>query len=57
MLQVRTVIAVTGLSETSIRRKITAGKFPRPIKDGKRWTRWRAGDVNAWLAAKAGVGV
>ncbi|BEP61282.1 hypothetical protein GmRootV213_18360 [Variovorax sp. V213] len=53
LLKVQTVIGVTGLSESSIRRKVAAGKFPKPLKDGIRCTRWRAGDVTQWLRSKA----
>lgn len=53
LLKIQTVTAVTGLSESSIRRKVLAGHFPAPIKDGTRCTRWVAGPVTAWLRAKA----
>lgn len=52
LLKMQTVITVTGLSESSIRRKVADGKFPRPVKDGTRCTRWIAGDVTNWLRAK-----
>lgn len=53
LLKIQTVIGVTGLSESSIRRKVAEGKFPAPIKDGARCTRWVAGSVSNWLRAKA----
>ena len=53
LLKIQTVTAVTGLSESSIRRKMAAGLFPMPIKDGARCTRWVAGSVTTWLRAKA----
>ena len=52
LLKIQTVISVTGLSESTIRRKVAEGKFPKPIKDGTRCTRWVAGDVTNWLRAK-----
>ena len=55
LLKIKTVTAVTGLSESSIRRKVAAGQFPQPIKDGTRCTRWVAGSVSAWLHAKGAV--
>ena len=55
LLKIQTVIAVTGLSESSIRRKVADGKFPQPVKDGSRCTRWVAGTVTKWLRAKAAV--
>jgi len=51
-LKIQTVIGVTGLSESSIRRKVAEGKFPQPDKDGTRCTRWVAGDVTNWLLSK-----
>ena len=49
LLRIRTVVAVTGLSESSIRRKVAAGQFPAPVKDGLRCTRWVAQSVTNWL--------
>ena len=53
LLKIQTVTAVTGLSESTIRRKVAEGKFPAPVKDGTRCTRWIAGGVSNWLRAKA----
>ena len=52
LLKIQTVISVTGLSESTIRRKVAEDKFPRPIKDGTRCTRWVAGGVTNWLRVK-----
>lgn len=52
LLKIQTVVAVTGLSESSIRRKVAAGEFPAPVKDGSRCTRWVAVQVQNWLRAK-----
>lgn len=54
LLKIQTVIAVTGRSESTIRRRVAEGKFPQPVKDGTRCTRWVAGDVANWLRAQAG---
>jgi prophage regulatory protein len=54
LLKIQTVVAVTGMSESSIRRKIAEGKFPSPVKDGTRCTRWVAGKVSNWLKARGG---
>lgn len=51
-LRISTVIDVTGMSESSIRRKVAAGQFPAPVKDGTRCTRWIAAEVMNWLRAK-----
>lgn len=43
------VVAITGLSESTIRRRLQTSDFPAPIRHGKRCTRWIARDVLAWL--------
>lgn len=48
-LRVSTVMAVTGWSESTLRRRVAANDFPPPVKDGLRCTRWIAGDVTKWL--------
>ncbi|GMV74533.1 MAG: hypothetical protein AMXMBFR78_14840 [Rubrivivax sp.] len=56
LLTLRTASAVTGLSETTIRRKEkTDPTFPRLIRMGRRCTRIKAGGLTAWMAAKAGA--
>lgn len=52
LLTIPTVVAVTGLSETTVRRLMSAGKFPAPVGTVARRTRWRAADVTAWLQAQ-----
>lgn len=44
-----TVSLVTGMSASSIARKVASGDFPSPIHDGPRCKRWICGDVLAWL--------
>lgn len=52
-LMLETVIALTGRSSSTLYRMMAAGQFVQPIRHGKRCTRWRAGDVTAWLRAQA----
>jgi len=54
LLKITTVITITGLSESTIRRKVAASQFPPPVKDGARCTRWVARDLSAWLRCRAG---
>lgn len=51
LLKVETVSAITGLSRTTIytRMSATPPTFPQAIRQGKRCTRWRAGDIKAFL--------
>ena len=46
------VIERTGLSESSIRRRVSVGEFPSPLRLGgvnSRSVGWREEDVEAWL--------
>lgn len=52
LLKLPTVQALTGLGKTSIYELVKAGEL-RPVKLGARCTRFRAGDVQAWLQAQA----
>ena len=54
LLRLRTVEAITGLSRSTIYAKLKAGEFVEPVRLGARCTRFRAGDVQAWLAAQVG---
>jgi len=53
LLRLSTVVAITGLSRSSLYARIKAGSFVEPIRLGTRCTRFRAGDVQAWLVAQA----
>lgn len=52
LLRIDVVRAATGLSSSSLYRKLAAKQFPAPIRMGSRCTRWRAGDISAWLRAQ-----
>ncbi|WP_257884818.1 helix-turn-helix transcriptional regulator [Variovorax sp. RO1] len=52
-MRIDVVEHLTGLGESTIRRKMASANFPQPIKNGARCTRWRAGDVTAWLREQA----
>lgn len=54
LLRIPTVEAITGLSRSTIYAKLKAGEFVEPVRLGARCTRFRAGDVQAWLAAQVG---
>ena len=55
LLKIQTVCAITGLSASTVRRKIAEDDFPAPIKMGQRCTRWRAELVTNWLREKGGA--
>lgn len=44
---------VTSLGKTTIRRLVTRGEFPPPIRLSARAVGWRAGDVQQWLDSRS----
>ena len=40
-------------SESWVLAQVAAGRFPQPVRLGRRFTRWRAGDVREWLVDPA----
>jgi len=52
LLQIITVSALLGLGCSTIRAMVSRDEFPKPIRRGTRCTRWRAGDVTAWLKSQ-----
>lgn len=49
ILRIRTVLERTGLSRSTLYRKIQEGRFPRQIAISTRCTGWRESAVNEWL--------
>ena len=47
-----TVLEMTALSQGTLYHLMSEGRFPRPLKVGKRAVRWRAVEVEAWLEAR-----
>jgi prophage regulatory protein len=52
-LRIETVEALTGMCRSLIYAKEREGVFPSAIRIGTRFTRWRAGDVKAFLHSQA----
>ena len=48
-LRIRAVLAKTGLSRSTLYRKLDSGNFPRQIKIAERCRAWRSSAVDAWL--------
>ena len=48
-LRIRAVLARTGLSRSTLYRKMDSGNFPRQIKIAERCCAWRSSAVDAWL--------
>jgi prophage regulatory protein len=49
ILRIRTVLERTGLSRSTLYRRIESGTFPRQIKIAERCAGWRESAVNEWL--------
>ncbi|MES0042263.1 AlpA family phage regulatory protein [Mesorhizobium sp. M0091] len=49
IIRLRTVLARTGLSRSTIYRKIAEGTFPAQIKISINGAGWRESDVNRWV--------
>ena len=49
ILRINAVLDRTGLTRSTLYRKIAAGTFPRQVKLSARCAGWRESAVNAWL--------
>jgi prophage regulatory protein len=49
ILRIRTVLERTGLTRSTLYRKIQAGSFPKQIHLSERCAGWRESEVRAWM--------
>jgi prophage regulatory protein len=49
ILRIKAVLARTGLSRSTLYRKIQDGTFPRQVQISIRCAGWRESAVNAWM--------
>ncbi|MGJ5197148.1 helix-turn-helix transcriptional regulator [Bradyrhizobium sp. HKCCYLRH1030] len=54
IIRLRTVILRTGLSRSTIYRKITEGTFPAQLKISANGAGWHESDIDKWVANPAG---
>jgi prophage regulatory protein len=54
IVRMKTVLARTGLSRSTIYRKIAEGTFPPRIKISINGAGWKESDINRWIADPAG---
>ena len=54
IIRLNTVRARTGLSRSTIYRKIAEGTFPAQLKISTNGAGWRESDINRWIADPAG---
>ena len=52
ILRVRAVMALVGLSLSSIYRLKATGDFPKPVKLGRQAVGWRSDVIQEWLAGR-----
>lgn len=53
IIRLNTVLARTGLSRSTIYRKIAEGTFPAQIRISVNGAGWRESDINQWVANPA----
>ena len=59
MMRTPEVVNLTGLSKTTIWRRVRSGDFPIPVKLGgpaARSVGWRATDVQEWIDSRPSIG-
>ena len=49
ILRIGTVLQKTGLTRSTLYRKIQRGEFPKQIKLSERCAGWRQSEVSAWM--------
>lgn len=54
ILRIRTVLQRTGLSRSTLYRKIQDGTFPRQVQISIHGAGWRESAINHWIADPAG---
>jgi prophage regulatory protein len=53
ILRIRTVLARTGLSRSTLYRKINEGSFPKQVPISVHGAGWRESAINRWMADPA----
>jgi prophage regulatory protein len=54
IVRLKTVLVRTGLSRSTIYRKIAEGSFPAQLKISTNGTGWHESDLNRWIADPVG---
>ena len=54
IIRLKTVLARTGLSRSTVYRKIAEGTFPAQLKISTNGAGWRESDISRWVADPAG---
>jgi prophage regulatory protein len=56
VVRIRAVLERTGLSRSTVYRKIHEGTFPQLVKLGKHASGWRESDLNQWIGDPTAYG-
>lgn len=51
LIDITEVCRRAGISKTTIWRKLKAGAFPRPVYLSEQCRRWKAHELDAWIAS------
>ena len=51
-LNLEEVLGLISLSSATVYRMMSRGEFPRPVRVGRRATRWHSDEVEEWLASR-----
>jgi prophage regulatory protein len=54
IIRIRTVIARTGLSRSTLYRKMNEGTFPQQVRISVHGAGWRESAINRWIADPVG---
>jgi prophage regulatory protein len=57
IIRLSAVLSSTGLSRSTLYRKVADGSFPRPVAISVRATGWHESAVNRWIADPASYGL
>lgn len=52
LLNAKEVSALIGVSRTTLHRLVSASNFPKPVRVGKRASRWRQSEVLVWMETR-----
>ena len=54
IIRIKTVLAMTGMSRSTLYRKVEAGTFPHQINIAERCVGWRQSAVSEWICDPKG---
>ncbi|PSU12309.1 AlpA family transcriptional regulator [Photobacterium gaetbulicola] len=55
LIRIKEVLAVTGLSRSSLYKQISEGRFPTSVSLGERSVAWIESEVQGWIGDKISI--